>query len=543
MSTFSRSVGWGLVAFVFLFTACENQPVDPVTPDASLQLQASETYPEFASERVFVELARQVPTFGGFFVDSNGDLVAYLTDPAHENALRPLMQPVLQAAIANRATAEGARIMVRPARYAFPQLRLWRDRLTDSVLSTPGITFLDLNERENRVVIGIHDNGARFALERVILALGVPQEAVVLRPAGRNVQDSGETLRDLVRPVIGGLQNNFVTSSGQVPTVPCTISFNADWNGHRVWLTNSHCTEHERAVTTSTQYYQPAWSPAGFIGTEAHDPQGQPCGSLWSKRCRYSDAAILYHSGGAANSLGRIARTVGPPSFGFYGWGGSVEIDPDASSFRIIRDDEEVSFNWFTEKVGRTSGWTSGQVVYTCVHIPHYERSDWMLLCQHGADYARGGGDSGSPVFSRVNTQSEEVRLFGIHWGANTELEVAWFSPMSGVKYDHGSMQTVAPVNTPPPPSLSVAITSPESDLVRPYAQCLYTASASYGAAPYSYVWSVDNNVVGTGDFYYHTAGGSNFPISVTVTDATNSTAARTRQMVVDQQAPECLDM
>ncbi len=535
-----RRAGSVVVAFSLL-TACEAPPVAPVTPEASLQLQASETYPVFPSERPFVELARQVPGFGGFFVEANGDLIAYLTDPAHEEALRPLLQPLLQAAIANRGTAAGARIIVRPARYDFLQLRLWRDQLTDPVLSTPGVTFLDLDERENRVVIGIHDSAARSSLERVILAVGVPQEAVVLKTVGQNIRDSGETLRARVRPVIGGLQNNYVTSGGLVPTVPCTIGFNADWNGQRVWLTNSHCTENERAVTSSTQYNQPSWVTDAFIGTEAHDPKGDLCGTLWSKRCRRSDAAILYHSGGAANSLGRIARPIGPPSFGFYGWPSSLEIDPNASSFRIINDDEEVSHNWFVEKVGRTTGWTSGQVIYTCVHIPH-QKSDWRFLCQHGANYASGQGDSGSPVFSRVSTQSEEVRLFGIHWGSNNELEVKWFSPMSGVKHDLGSMQTVAPVQTPPP-SLTVAITSPATDMVRPYAQCLYTASGSYGAPPYSYAWSVDNNVVGTGEFYYHTAGGSNFQISVTVTDANNNTAARARQMVVDYSAPECLDM
>jgi hypothetical protein len=197
--------------------------------------------------------------------------------------------------------------------------------------------------------------------------------------------------------------------------------------------------------------------------------------------------------------------------------------------------------NWFVEKVGRTTGWTSGQVTHTCVHIPH-QNSDWKLLCQHGAGYARGSGDSGSPVFSRVNMQSDEVRLLGIHWGVNNELGVAWFSPMSGVKHDLGSMQTVAPVQTPPP-SLTVAITSPVTDVVRPYAQCLYGASASHGAPPYSYAWSVDNFIVGSGDLYYHTAGGSNFLISVTVTDANNNTAAVARQMIVDHAAPECLDL
>jgi hypothetical protein len=237
--------------------ACDGPPADPIAPDDPLPLRSIHEYSVYPSERQSVEIARRVPGFGGYFIDDNGNIIAYLTDPAREDALRPLLQPVLHATMGSRVAAAGAQILVRPGVYDFLQLRGWRDRLTDPVLSTPGVAFLDLDERANRVVIGVHDDAARMTLEQVIETAFVPRDAVLVRSAGRNVFDSGPTLRDLVRPVAGGLQNNFVTGNGEVPLIPCTIGFNADWNGQLVWLTNSHCTERERAVTSSTQYYQP----------------------------------------------------------------------------------------------------------------------------------------------------------------------------------------------------------------------------------------------------------------------------------------------
>jgi hypothetical protein len=78
---------------------------------------------------------------------------------------------------------------------------------------------------------------------------------------------------------------------------------------------------------------------------------------------------------------------------------------------------------------------------------------------------------------------------------------------------------------------------------VRPYAQCLFTASASGGTEPYSYAWTVDGVPVGSGPAIYHTAGSSNFEIAVTVMDGENNGAGRSLPVSVDASAPECLDM
>lgn len=503
-------------------------------------------YSTFASERALVEIARDIPEFGGLTVDQSGRLVAYLTDTTKANALRSRIEPIRQSAVANRAVNPQEAVVVRQGQFQFLDLRAWRDQLTSPVLSTPGVTLLDLAEQRNRIEIGIHDEAARALIEQVVKTAGVPADAVAVEWAGPVMLDSRanpqKTLQDEIYPdsIVGGIQNNFITSGGLFPETPCTIGFVATWNGQRVWLTNSHCTEVERAVTPSTVYWQPRWDFGNYtdLGRELADPLGSACWGAWW--CRYSDAAILSFQPGVASRLGYIARPEGPAG---QGWWGSIVIDDQADSFRIVSDDEEVGVFWFVEKVGRTTGWTSGQVIRTCVHLP---RGNFFLLCQHEADYVRSEGDSGAPVFSRLTSQSGDVRLFGIHNGYNLHEGTAYFSPVSGIRADLGPMTMMPPgppPPPPPPPPLQVGIAGPANNLVKPHVECLYTASASGGTPPYSFTWHVNKVVVGSGQFHYHTAGTVNFVLEVRVSDAASGNGSNTLSMVVDHLAPDCLDM
>ncbi|MBI4311113.1 MAG: hypothetical protein HY681_04955 [Chloroflexi bacterium] len=64
-------------------------------------------------------------------------------------------------------------------------------------------------------------------------------------------------------------------------------------------------------------------------------------------------------------------------------------------------------------KVGETTGWTSGPVTSTCINAP--VASNKYLLCQQQFNPQKRslGGDSGAPVFSQENLQSNDVVLYG----------------------------------------------------------------------------------------------------------------------------------
>lgn len=104
-------------------------------------------------------------------------------------------------------------------------------------------------------------------------------------------------------------------------------------------------------------------------------------------------------------------------------------------------------FGMQVNKVGRTSGWTRGQITGTCQR----QWTNWwdekgpdgkpianvVLLCQNDANYSVAGGDSGAPVFS-LRSNNTAV-LVGIHWGRDQNIPtISYFSPMSGIMKDLG---------------------------------------------------------------------------------------------------------
>jgi hypothetical protein len=92
-------------------------------------------------------------------------------------------------------------------------------------------------------------------------------------------------------------------------------------------------------------------------------------------------------------------------------------------------------------KVGRTTGWTEGDVFLTCADTP-VASSNITRLCQTHVNAGVGGGDSGSPVFLR-RVDSSLAALVGILWGGNFQGTVFVFSPVENIERDFGFGLTV----------------------------------------------------------------------------------------------------
>jgi hypothetical protein len=96
-------------------------------------------------------------------------------------------------------------------------------------------------------------------------------------------------------------------------------------------------------------------------------------------------------------------------------------------------------------KMGRTTGWTGGNILHTC-----YERFDYpflgqALICQFEADMYVDPGDSGGGVFRYEPGQygyGPGVQLAGVLWG-KTSLGLE-FSPIHNVQQDFGYLYTYA---------------------------------------------------------------------------------------------------
>ena len=338
----------------------------------------------------------------------------YLTDLRQQGAA--------ERALTGFAQSEGppaAKLQVLKGDFDYLTLDGWHNRVTPEALAIPGTVFTDLDERSNRVRIGVEDGTAEVGVKRLLARLGIPAAAVIVeRSAPIRL---AATLRSRVRPVRGGLQINFTQFI-------CTLGFNALKNGVSSFVTNSHCTE-AQGGNQGTQYFQPLSTAANsLIGTEVADPnyfQGGVCPA--GRRCRYSDAARGRYNSGVTSTLARVARTTSRGALS-----GPLTISTANPFFTITAERANPVAGATANKIGRTTGWTFGSISMTCANVT-VSGTNFTQLCQSVVSAGVGGGDSGSPVFSWSGTGGN-ITLLGILWGGSADGTLFVFSPMSGIE-------------------------------------------------------------------------------------------------------------
>jgi hypothetical protein len=305
-------------------------------------------------------------------------------------------------------------------------LAAWFERSSPVVLALPGTVFADHDEAAGQLVFGVEHAAAINGVRHALAALGIPAAAYSVEITSPIYAVA--SLRDRWRPTQGGIQIHF----GQYL---CTLGFNVDHSGGRSFITNSHCTN-KQGGTEGTQYYQPTSSVDGtVIATEAADPtyfRGGACPR--GRICRYSDSARALYTSSVSSTRGAIAKTAVVNN-------GSLEV---AGAFTITsQDNTTTSFATGTtlNKVGRTTGWTQGNVTRTCVNT-NVSGSNITQLCQtfveHSSATLVAGGDSGSNVF-RI-TSGDNVQLVGILWGGSSNGRLFVFSPLKQVQDELGSL-------------------------------------------------------------------------------------------------------
>jgi hypothetical protein len=430
-------------ALAALGACADAPPTEPaaVQSDAAALFGGSETPTSFdgSLDAHFVRIAQEIPGFAGFYYDEAGTLnvvMAPTTRPLAEAEVQSRLAAHLEAMGENPAAAQAAAI--RQGQYDFLQLDAMRQRAR-GVLSLAGTVFLDADEVRNRIVIGVEDDAAAASVERALAMLGLPGGAVLLERSEPIELD--QSLRDVVRPVGGGLQIAFDRAGS---TFLCTLGFNVRAPGApgvEGFVNNSHCSR-ERSNMLSTPYWQPSRVAANFIGEEVHDAPfftGPPCPG--GRVCRWSDSLGARYAPGVNNVLGIIYRTLFPGTTNE----GSLIIDPANPTWQIVG--ENVTMVGQTlHKTGRTSGWTMGPVTATCQDV---NTGNITLFCQHRIMNLRQGGDSGSPYYRRID-EANNVHLAGLHWGGSGFDAV--MSPIQNIRQDNPGPRPwiTFPGQTPP---------------------------------------------------------------------------------------------
>lgn len=390
-----------------------------------------------------LDVAGAVPAFGGYFIDAAGRPTVNLTDASQRDAAAQALSGFLAS-----YGWSASDLQVREVAYTYQQLDAWYRAARDGALSVSGAVLGDVDERNNRVVFGGLDAGALANIAEVTSAAGIPAGALSLQVRAPVLQAA--TLRDRMRPPIGGIQINFFPTPASPLTLVCTLGFNAIDGTDTSFVTNSHCSNVQGGTTPTTDYYQATRGlvadPANFVAREAEDPEYSMFGAAGcplGRRCRTSDASRAKYAGGMTFSLGRIARAANENAAAGQD---PLLVDSLSPTFQIVSEQMRGVVGQKLNKVGRTTGWTSGLITETCVDI-NITASEITQLCQDLVDAHVAGGDSGSPVFG-VNTDGT-IFLAGILWGSSTNLETGHvqfiMSPLAQVKAEIGNVKTFDP--------------------------------------------------------------------------------------------------
>ena len=441
-----RLTPFSLAAGVLLWAGCLDvqPPTDPGGPGltASVATLAQDEAPDQLA------VAQAVPGFGGYFIASNGSPTVYLTDPSR----RPEAEQALAGFLASFGWT-AADLQVRQASYSYQQLHGWYQLSWRSVLSLSGAVTGDIDESRNRLRFTGLNASALTGIASTLTGLGVPSAATVVELRGPVRQVA--SLRDKVRPPHGGYQIQFFPVPSPLVLV-CTLGFNAVRGGVNSFITNSHCSNVQGGTTPlPTDYYQATRGGVipvadNYIAFEADDPQytsGGECPLL--RRCRTADASRAQYGAGQVFSIGRIARTALLNSVLATEDTAYFRIDDLNPTWRIVSEQATPVLGQTLNKVGRTTGWTRGTVVETCVDVDVTD-SDITQRCQSLVDAFVDGGDSGSPVFG-ANVDGT-VFLAGILWGSSTDLVTGAvqfiFSPYAAIERELGELTVSDPLPT-----------------------------------------------------------------------------------------------
>ncbi len=429
--------------------------------------------PHRTLDDLFEDVARMVPDFGGMLLADNEHILqVYLLDPSPEKL----------AAVASAITSVFGNVIPQggiqalPGQYGFAQLRGWYRAMVERVLSVPGVTATDINEAINRLSIEIATPEVEFEVVAILAELGIPNDAVAIVVTGP-IEPFSHTVRDVQSPRRGGYQIvRLINNTAGFGIVTPTLSFNATRSGVPGFVTNSHNTQRLWTLDTNAgfppaDFYQaPGYFPAEWVGTEAADPQAFVCPPPYPSGhwCRYSDSAFVKYNTGVAFDPGIIGKTTGQTTLSSTSANLILTTDHAAKFTVVAPPTQPYLVGLQLHKVGRTTGWTSGSIVSTCVDYtqtnPAIHPGTTVRLCQYVVAAPPMGlatfGDSGSPVFRVIDPQCGYVELYGLLWGGGDFFvppspwpggsvgKMFVFSPIGGVPFQQTGVQSSQDLGT-----------------------------------------------------------------------------------------------
>lgn len=326
--------------------------------------------------------------FGGFFIDANGEIGAWVTPNADtlgvKGALAQLGAKRPDVFLARNGRPRAVRLL--RGVYAFSQLVNFKEVLRTNWTLSDGIRLLDADESKNQVRVGISSASLAASLLAKVQRLGIPASAITFEDYSGNFA-STSTVQDYARPIHAGIKISRPVSGD---TLGCTMGFNVETPaGSSYFLTASHCSQ-SFTGNVGKLWYQAAYGD--LAGQEAVNPawatSGCAPGALY---CTTADAELIARDPSVPFEYTVVQTSI----VGSGNNAGNLDIGSNLSvaSSRDAASGEQVYHT------GQGSGTKQGPVIGTCVDLPAYGNPAISLSCQYEVRSLLTGGDSGSPVY------------------------------------------------------------------------------------------------------------------------------------------------
>lgn len=382
--------------------------VQPYAPSATAQANTNTSMPPTSPtnvprthDTIFAEIESKLPGFAGMFLDEEGKLNIYLTNP---NAVGTAQISTILADYVEQEHLEKGITMLQ-ANHSWDEWVAWKQTLRELLPQKElGVTTLDIDEKNQKLVIGFAElnDTVQSQVSEFLRIKGIPANVVQLIETGPVIDESHG---DPVSPEKGGMEIGWSVGTDDYV---CTNGFIADRQSDdlRVSVTAGHC---EDGIDTAgdQSYDQP--SGGTTVGTEvANTNLAVP---------RYSDSLLWEPALGVTTSLGKIYKD---STFDY-------TITGKKTSAQLVGE--------LLYKTGRTTHETSGAITGTCVDYNSPSHGG-AIYCVNQAAYSSSGGDSGSPVFKKGT--SPNVTLYGLHH--SRVGSVAIYSPIANIEIDQGTL-------------------------------------------------------------------------------------------------------
>jgi len=127
-----------------------------------------------------IGIIAQVPSYGGMWVGPGGYLHGSLANLDDSTKLRAILTKLVSSPSWSRFqhAEPGYGIVIEKARYSYAQLTQWERKIENSA---PALTGIGVDEKMNRLAIGVETVAAIKQTRRIVARLGIPLDAVMIR--------------------------------------------------------------------------------------------------------------------------------------------------------------------------------------------------------------------------------------------------------------------------------------------------------------------------------------------------------------------------